>query len=209
MKYSVDQDRPRASIYGLLAKLFDSPPNAEMFSKLRKSGFFVPLSTSSKEPSGCDLEFDSDHLNSEYTRLFLGPGKHVSPFASVYRRDDSRSGDLWGSTTGEVKRFMKHYGISLSTPGAIPDHIAILFEFMEKVIRAKINESESSNEQNEREEAIIEATKIEKRFFNTYINSWVDEFLAEVERANPGPFYRLLMEQTRFFVLEERSHLEP
>jgi TorA maturation chaperone TorD len=208
MKYSAERDRSRASAYGMLAKLFDSPPSAEMLIELRKAGLFAPSSGSSEESLGGSWEIDREDLDAEYTRLFLGPGPHVSPFASVYRKDENGGGELWGNMTGEVRRFMEHYGLSLNKSGAIPDHIAILFEFMERFLRAKLLAAGAgSTKRSEREEDIHRASKVEKQFFNRYIDCWVDDFLDEVEKANPHPFYSMLIEQTRSFVAEERKQV--
>ena len=203
MEYSVSQDSRRASVYGTLSKLFDGPPDREFFDKLISSGFLDFKSDAGKIPACPFDNVDLEELNVEYTRLFLGPGKHVSPFASVHRSGKPGSGDLWDSSTGEVLRFMKHYGLSLSRPGAIPDHISILFEFMEKVILAKIRDTRASTPRSSRQESFNKADDIQIRFFSTYISSWVDEFLAEVDRAKPHVFYEEVVAFTREFIRQE------
>ncbi|RME28488.1 MAG: hypothetical protein D6800_03850 [Candidatus Zixiibacteriota bacterium] len=200
MKLSTEQELSRARMYGLLGKLYDAPPSPDLLRELRKTGFYE---SDTRQGSITD---DSAELSVEFTRLFLGPGPHVAPFASVYRRDDTRSGQLWGSTTAEVKRFMEHYGLSLNNPGAIPDHIAILFEFMERVIRTKLDMCGSTTVRSNREEAIKQAEEVEKTFFNSYLGEWTDLFFAAVEKASPHPFYRSLVQHTKDFLAEEKEY---
>lgn len=101
---------------------------------------------------------------------------------------------------------MKHYGLSLSKPGAIPDHISVLLEFMEKVILAKIRAAE---EHPSKPEAVWEADDIQKRFFSTYISSWFEKFLVKADRAQPHVFYEEVVAFTRDFMGQEKSVLLP
>lgn len=206
MKDSVEQDKARASAYGILGKLYDNPPSGEMLEELRDTRLIVLPLDRSAELYGDDLGCDTESLAIEFTRLFLGPGKHAWPFASVYRKDDRRSGELWGSTTAEVKRFIEYYGLSLRKPGAIPDHIAVLFEFMERMIRAKLRVNrDTSCDQTTREESLKVATSVERRFFSDYIDCWIDDFLDHVEQMRPAPFYARLIEYSRLFISGERG----
>ncbi len=204
MEHSVEQDGRRALIYGILSKLFDKPPDREFLDNLESSGIMKIMSRMAESPADVSHNVDLEQLNVEFTRLFLGPGRHVPPFASVHRPGNHSSGDLWDRTTGEVHRFMKYYGLSLSRPGAIPDHISVLFEFMEKVIRTKVNATRDSLPKPTRHDAIKKADDIQIRFFFTYISSWVDDFLAEVDRAQPHVFYETVVAFTRDFIEQER-----
>ena len=147
---------------------------------------------------------DFDALAVEFTRLFCGPGPYVAPYGSVHRRDDERAGQLWGSTTGEVQRFMAHYGLEPTHTGAIPDHIAVLFEFMARVIRAKVEAGGTGDEG-----AGAVADDIQRQFLRQYMLPWVDTFLQRVEQAKPPPFYRALGVLTAQFLAYEREALQP
>ncbi|MEE8577873.1 MAG: molecular chaperone TorD family protein [candidate division Zixibacteria bacterium] len=204
MDNSATPDSRRASIYRTLSLLFDKPPDQSLLHELISSGFFDLVSDDDDSPV-CPLHnLDLEDISCEYTRLFLGPGKHVPPFASVHQSGSQGSGDLWGSTTGEVQRFMKHYGLSLSKPGTIPDHISVLFEFMEKVILAKIDKNQDVSSTLSRQKASKVADDLQKQFFSTYITSWVDEFLAEVDRSQPHVFYGAVIAYSADFIRQER-----
>lgn len=207
MTYSVEQDSHRALVYGALSNLFDRPPDRVFFEELAGSGFLDFMSDTSAVATDAFSDLDLEQLNLDYTRLFIGPGRHVPPFASVYRSGHG-SGDLWDKTTGEVLRFMKHYGLSLSNPGAIPDHVSVLFEFMEKVILAKIKATEASVPRPTRKDAFTKANDIQKQFFSTYISSWIDEFLAAADQEQPPVFYQVVLGFTRDFIRQERLALE-
>ena len=71
---------------------------------------------------------------------------------------------------------------------------------MEKVIRAKIRASTASSPRQTRLEALRKADDIQKRFFSTYISSWINEFLAEADRVQPHVFYRAVIAFARDFL---------
>ena len=206
VRISTERELSRATTYGLLSRLYDAPPSSELLRNLNELGFLEFDESKGNYTVDGEL-FDRERLEVEFTRLFLGPGQHVSPFASVYRKDDARRGELWGYTTGEIKRFMEHYGLSLNNPGAIPDHIAILFEFMERVIRAKLELCTSAVVVTDREATIQQAEQVERTFFNSYLGEWTGELLDALEKATSEAFYRTLVKHTRRFLADEREYL--
>jgi TorA maturation chaperone TorD len=197
-------DKHRAALYGILGRLFGCELTSEFAKELHQAGFFQTLAK--VDPGFATDEnlqsLDFEALEVEFARLFVGPGPHSSPYASVYREDDERGGQLWGSTTGEVKRFMAHYGLSLEKPGTIPDHISVLFEFMEKLLREKIVAFEQTDD-----EAFGEADRIQRQFFQDYVQPWVESFLERVLRADPLPFYAAVVKFTSQFVAQEETSI--
>ncbi|MFQ5866067.1 MAG: molecular chaperone, partial [bacterium] len=194
-------DRTRAALYGILGRTYSHELTLEFAKELRQVGFFEILagmdSSFTVEDDLNSLDFDS--LAVEFARLFVGPGLRASPYASVYREDDQRGGQLWGETTGEVKRFMAHYGLKVNKPGTIPDHISVLFEFMEKLLRAKIEAFRQGDE-----EACRQADRIQRQFFANYIEPWIERFLQRVLGAKPLPFYSALAKFTQQFIIQEK-----
>lgn len=194
-------DKPRAALYGILGHLYNHELTRGFAEELHRAGFFEMLA--SVEP-GFRVEqnlqvLDFGSLEVEFARLFVGPGPQAPPYASVYRKDDQRPGQLWGSTTGEVKRFMAHYGLELTTPGTIPDHISVLFEFMEKLLQAKIDAFARSDDK-----ACLVAERIQRRFFLDYIDPWIERFLLRVEKADPLQFYAAVAKCTSQFMAREK-----
>lgn len=191
----------RAKLYGILGHSFSRELTPEFAQELADIGFLEALANAAPDaafasnPRALNLEA----LAVEYARLFVVPGPQTPPYASVYRTDDNRAGELWGETTGEVKRFMAHYGLELGKSGVIPDHISILFEFMEKLLWAKI-EVQQQNDFN----AVAEADKIITQFFTRYIAPWVETFLLRIFKAKPLPFYSAIVSFTREFIAQEK-----
>jgi len=89
----------RSDIYGLLATLYRQEVTSDLLQQIKDPQFLGVLA---------DLGFDVKRefllkpekellevLAVEYTRLFLGPGKHISPHESVHhQRDDGQWGKL-------------------------------------------------------------------------------------------------------------------
>jgi TorA maturation chaperone TorD len=195
-------DDVRGALYGVLARLYGHELTPEFAGKLHRIGFFRMLAevNSSFEEAESIPSLDYELLSTEFARLFIGPGSHVPLYASVHREDDDRSGELWGSTTGEVKRFMEHYGLKLTRPGIIPDHISVLFEFMERLILAGRETS-----RNENPDACQEADKIQRQFFQSYVTPWIDSFFQRVERMKPQMFYASVLLLTKQFMEQEKE----
>lgn len=192
----------RGALYGVLARLYDHELTPEFAEELHRIGFFRMLAEVNdgfKETESIP-SLDYEFLSTEFARLFIGPGSHVPLYASVHREDDDRSGELWGSTTGEVKRFMEHYGLKLTKPGIIPDHISVLFEFMERLILARRETSK-----NENADACQEADKIQRRFFKSYVTPWIDNFFQRVEGMKPQTFYASVLSLTKQFMEQEKE----
>ncbi len=197
-------DDVRGALYGVLARLYDRELTPEFAAELHRIGFFrmlAEVNSGFKEAESIP-SLDYELLSTEFARLFIGPGSHVPLYASVHREDDDRSGELWGSTTGEVKRFMEHYGLKLTRPGIIPDHISVLFEFMERLILARRETSK-----NENLEGCQEADKIQRQFFNTYVASWVERFFERAGQMKPQTFYASVLLLTKQFIEHEKEVL--
>ncbi len=83
----------RTNTYGFLSIVYLQEPTREFIKSLRESNILNVLNKSG-------LCFDEQITNDgsdnflndlilEYTRLFIGPGKHISPYESVYRDNDN------------------------------------------------------------------------------------------------------------------------
>jgi TorA maturation chaperone TorD len=195
-------DELRVILYDVLARLFNQRITFEFALELNNNGIFDLLL---KFISHSDNRFkislsEIEKLNVEFTRLFIGPGPHVSQYASVHRTDDHRAGETWGETTVEVKKFIEFYGLKISKPGNIPDHISILFEFMSKIIQTRLDTLNKRNTENRQK-----AQQIERKFFRDYIDPWINSFLNDVLDMNPLPFYTAVMRLTDNFIDKERA----
>lgn len=199
----------RSTIYGLLARVYRKELTPELLRQIKDPQFLGVL-------SGLGVKLDDEFLSRpekdliedlavEYTRLFLGPGKHVSPHESVHH--DIQGGDwgkLWGKSTVEVRAFVKTLGLKYKEDDhSIPDHISVEFEMMQKVIEKEAEEWEKNN--NDEGLALL---KIEKKFIEEHLIKWIPVFCSKVIAQADHAFYREIAELTRSFIEFEKENIE-
>ena len=192
----------RAALYRLMALLYRNEVTPELGSKLTRSGTLGLL-----EREGYDLErealADADELTAirrEFSRVFMGPGKHVSPYGSVHHPDDSKSGSLWGETTSRVHRFAKDHGLEFAGKGydGIPDHVAHELELYAKLLEGRAQAIEDGDD--EGAERILNS---ERYLYRQDLSRWVPHFCRKVRRAAQRPFYAELARLTEVLLDEE------
>jgi TorA maturation chaperone TorD len=192
----------RASLYRLLALLYRQEVTPELGERLRESGMLDLL-----EGQGYDLERDAladpeelTQLRREYTRVFIGPGKHVSPCGSVHHPDDPKKGQLWGDTTVKIHRFAKDHGLSFEGPGynGIPDHISHELELFAKLLEGRARAEESGDD--ERAGRIHNS---EQYLIREQLGRWAPEFCRKVAEAATRPFYAEISRLTTVLLEEE------
>lgn len=102
----------RSNCYGLLAIVFRDAPTEEIVAQIRTTPLAEVMShlgyDAQKDLAG-ELGAVTKRLGEQYTQTFVGPGPHVSPYASVHHSDE---GQLWGDSTVWVKRFIETTGLS-------------------------------------------------------------------------------------------------
>lgn len=104
----------RNGLYGLLAAVFRSELAEDILGRLLDPDFQQDLAAvgvdvdafSSLKPDEASL----DDLSLEFSRLFMGPGRHASPYESVHMGGEG--GSLWGPETSAVKRYIEKSGFA-------------------------------------------------------------------------------------------------
>ena len=198
-----DQAAGRSNCYGLLALVFGNVPTREAITQLRSPPLAAALSR-----LGCDVGEDlageidavTQRFREEYTGIFVGPGLHVSLYASLHHRGE---GSLWGDSTVRVKRFIEGAGLSFSGNwDSIPDHIKIELEFMQRLIQ---------REQQAWEEKGIGSAKrclqLEKEFIEEYLNQWIPSFCDRVMDEATLNFYREMARLTKDYIRLEETQI--
>ncbi len=187
----------RSYSYGFLSIVYLQEPTREFIKSFRESNLLDVLNKS-------DLLFNrtinndvSDkHLNNlvlEYTRLFIGPGKHISPYESVYRDNEDA---LWSETTVEVKNFIESLGLEYSYNwSGLPDHIGVELEFMQ---RLTCHEKEAWTQEDKKQ--AIHCLEFEKRFVDEHLSQWVPTFCDKVKEETRVAFYGEIADLTRQFI---------
>ncbi len=196
----------RSNIYGLLATLYRQEPTCDLLEQIRTPEFLEVLSHWGGEleddflnrPEGELLE----EMAVEYTRLFLGPGRHVSPHESVHHeREDGKWGQLWGASTVEVRKFIEGTGLRYETGyQGLPDHISVELEFLEALTR---REEEAWKQDDE--EGARRCLDVERRFLDENLLRWVVPFCDKVIAAAELSFYRSLASLTKRFIEFDRQ----
>ena len=196
--------RARSDIYSFLAVLFAVEPDLTLLRQIRKPDFLQTFSD-----LGIEFEKDLsekserevlDEMIEEYTRLFIGPGKHISPHESVHCKEE---GLLWGDSTGKVKTFIESSGLKYRSDfKGIPDHISVELEFMHRLVKAE--EEARRKDDPARLEKIQD---MEKRFVGEHLSRWIPRFTERVVEAARVDFYRKIAIVTKEFILYETEEL--
>lgn len=196
----------RSQVYGLLTTVFRAEPSETFIRDLRGPRFVGAFSD-----LGMDLgdEFrnaaESDILEQlalEFTRLFLGPGRHISAHESIFTEMDGEVGGLWGAKTVEVKKFIETTGLGYESGfTGLPDHISVELEFMRKLAEWEAGKWSGDDGEN-----ATYCLTVQKKFIEEHLLKWMPEFCGEViDKANL-PFYREMAKVTRDFL--EFDHKE-
>lgn len=204
----VEMATARANVYGLLADIFREEPSDALLSKMGEPEFSNALQALSLS---LDEVFEStspaelvEVLALEFTRLFIGPGSHISANESMHV--EARFGEpnaYWGPQTVEVKKFMEAAGLQVAdTFGGMPDHISAEFEFMQRLL---LTEAEAWI--NGEHELASNIQKIEKRFYEEHLSQWVPNFCDRVVEATEHLFYGQFAEVTKGFIEFEQETL--
>lgn len=201
--------RRRADTYRLLAEVFGTEPTAEMLDRLRRPevveafdslglGFAGELDRMEADLGRHGLV---DELQCEYTRVFLGPGKHVGPYESLHR--DDHPAQHWGPSTAEAKRFIEHHGLGYDERfRGMPDHVSAEVQFISMIADVEAD----AIERGEHERA-DHAREIQRTFFREHIVRWVPKFCEKViEQAN-FDFYKGFARITKAVVEADTEEL--
>ncbi|MHC4181915.1 MAG: TorD/DmsD family molecular chaperone [Planctomycetota bacterium] len=187
----------RSNSYGFLSIVYLREPTMEFIKSLRESNILDVLNRpdlhfNEQTPNEVSDKFLND-LELEYTRLFIGPGKHISPYESAYRGNGNA---LWGETTVAVKNFIESSGLEYSSNWfGLPDHIGVELEFMQ---RFTCREKEAWTQEDK--ETAIRCLEFEKKFIDEHLSQWVPIFCNKVKEETQVAFYGEIADLTRQFI---------
>jgi TorA maturation chaperone TorD len=204
-----EQAGHRSNIYGLLATIYRQEITSNLLKQIKNPQFMGVLSNLGIELNNGFFQKPEDDLLKdlavEYARIFLGPGKHISPHESVHhKRDDGQWGQLWGLSTAEVKKEIESAGLSYQAEyTGLPDHISVVLEFMQQVTLAEQTAWEDGN----RNLAFVCLEK-EKEFIEEHLAGWIPVFCEKVIKEAELPFYREISRLTWRFIEFEKEELK-
>ncbi len=207
-KEMVDNATARSQVYAMLAAVFRAEPTEAFLAELRGpqfSGAFSDL--------GVDLgtEFYAepdlrlrDALTIEFTRLFLGPGRHISAHESIFAEVDGDSGGHWGAKTVVVKKFIEATGMEYESDyKGLPDHVSVELEFMQKLAEWEAQKWAEGDG-----ELAKNCLSVQKRFAEDHLLNWIPDFCREVIAKADGPFYREMAKVTMDFLAFDHKSID-
>ena len=198
----------RGSMYGLLATVYRREMTSDLLHQIKDPQFLGVLSDLGIElNNGFSRKPDKELLEDlavEYARLFLGPGKHISPHESVHhKKEGTQSGQLWGESTAEVKKIVEASGLEYKTEyTGLPDHISVELEFMQHVVMRE----EQAWKDDDKETALL-CQENGKKFVDEHLFRWIPKFCEEVITEADLPFYREMARLTKTFIEFEKQEL--
>jgi TorA maturation chaperone TorD len=170
----LDEERLRAQIYSLLARLLAAAPDAALLRDLSRAGgdasglgqAFAALArvAAATEPAAAA---------SEYHELFIGIGRgELVPFGSYYL-----TGFLHEKPLADLRRALDSLGIERAPSVKEPeDHIAALCEVMAGLIEGSFGPPASLT--------------VQRDMFERHLAPWAARFFADLETAQTARFYR-------------------
>ncbi len=201
--------KQRSDIYGLLASVYRQEVTSGLIQQIKDPQFLGVLSDLGTEGLDTFLQKPENELLEdlavEYTGLFLGPGKHISPHESVHhQRDDGQWGKLWGASTAEVKKFIESTGLDyIEDFKGLPDHISVEFEFMQQLA---LREEQAWMESDA--DGAAACRNVEKKFIEEHLIRWIPNFCEKVIQDAQMPFYRSFAELTINFIEYEMEEMK-
>lgn len=205
----IETSRQRINIYGFLALIYRSEVGETVLQHIKKPAFQSVLSTMGaaledeflKKPENEIIE----ELAIEYTRLFVGPGKHISPHESVHHeRGDGDWGTLWGKSTIEVKQFIEASGLEYKSDyHGIPDHISVELEFMQEAVKS---EEQALKEQDK--DGAAYCLSMEKQFIEEHLSKWIPLFCDKVIAEAELSFYKEIARLTKYIIDFEKENID-
>jgi TorA maturation chaperone TorD len=198
----------RSNIYGLLAAIYRREMTSDLLKQIKDPSMLGVLSNLGLKLNNGFLETPEhqllEDLAVEYARLFIGPGKHISPHESVHhKRDDGQWGQLWGPSTAEVKRIIESAGLSYQSEyTGLPDHISVELEFMQQVTLAEEKAWEGDDKN-----LALACLKNERKFIEEHLAEWIPNFCDKVIKEAESPFYQVMAELTQKFIQFEKNEV--
>ena len=183
------EEAARADLYGLLARLFATGPDALVLAAIAGSqadfGADSPLAIAWADLQAAAHEGDAVAASLEHAETFVGTGRApVSIYASHYLSDQWKE-----MTVVELRDRLPLLGLSRQAGVSQPeDHLAALLEVMCHLVR-RGNHSE--------------AVASQREFFERYLGPWFAKFSADVDAQPALYFYRTAASMLKAFLAIE------
>jgi len=188
-----EEDRARADLYAVLARLFYAAPDRDLLERLaRHENLFgaeeVPLGRAWRALARAASDADPEALTLEYDSLFVGVGKaQVTPYCSHYLTATGRE-----RIVVALRDELRELGLVRAGDSHEPeDHVAVLCEVMRHLVSLGSGDH---------------AIGGQKQFFMRYISGAYIQLTDEILGAAATQFYKDVARVMRvFFDVESQS----
>jgi TorA maturation chaperone TorD len=185
------EELARAELYGLLARLWLAPPDAELLQSFRTAVTEAPEAGAHLEAPWMALvaalrDTTLDAAASEHNALFHGVGKpEVFAFGSYYL-----SGFLNEKPLAALRSDLQALGLTRD-PAALEteDHVAYVFEVMRYLIAG--------------DDVAVCNLEQQRRFFRAHVQSWLPQLCDTTAQHPRAEVWRALATFTREFIAVE------
>ena len=132
----------------------------------------------------------------EYTRLFLGPGQAPAyPYESLYR---SPRRLLMQEITTEVRQVYLERGLVMAKLYTQPeDHLGVELEFLGYLQRKRLEEPQKSRV----------LAEVQREFIYTHLLTWMDDFAKDILTNTEEPLFREIAGLLQEFLVSEEKRL--
>ena len=185
------EDQARADFYGLLARLFCTPPDAAFLDALAANASLganaegQPLDAAWEKLSLTARLLPTEQVIEEFNDLFIGAGApKISPHGSIYL-----AGFLHEKPLALLRADLAGLGLG-RRPGAIEteDHLGVLCETMRQLIVRR------------------RPLDVQQTFFTQHIGSWYARCLKQLHQSAGAQFYARVAELAdSFFLIEQEA----
>jgi|GEM_PF-329528 len=200
---AIDEAMARSGLYGFLALIYRQEPTQQLLEQLEGPAYRnllldigIDVNKDIAE-AGSTREEVIQELAVEYAHLFIGPGKHISPYESVYT--EGGEAGIYGKATVAVKHFIESVGYEYQSEfHGLPDHICVELEFLQSLTCMEAHMYREHDP-----DAVNQLRIIQKDFINMHMVKWVPVFCKEVIDTATLSFYRAMARLTADFLALE------
>jgi len=191
-----DEDRARADLYALLARLYYQGPDAGVLALIAKAGAQIAPETGSpfalawRALAAAASSAEPTAVQQEYDDLFVGTGRaEVSLYATYYLSETGREKILVG-----LRSDLGGMGLSRMESAREPeDHIAGLFDVMRHLVKRGSADA---------------ALQDQRRFFGQFIEPSYAAFCDAVAASGHAEYYGRVAVLTRAFLDVEKDAMK-
>jgi TorA maturation chaperone TorD len=194
--------KARSNIYGFLSRVYGQEATNEVFEYLKTPAVIAALHETGFSLGSAFFEIPQAQLLTdlaiEYTRLFIGPGKHIPPYESVHTH---AGGLLCGEAAVAVKGFIESTGFEYQSDYQdMPDHISVELEFMNM-----LTDQEAQMWMKEDHDMALRCLRAEITFIDQHLARWVPQFCNCIIEGQESHFYACMAGLTRDFLETEKE----